>query len=232
MMLNLRSLAAPGIKAVKDNWRAIVLIQICFLAFVITYYAVPSMHSLPQQIEAFRNKIGPKVFVVGTIWIVSILVPEIAKLVTKSGSEKMTIKDLILRMVYFAAIGISVDYLYQWMGVAFGQGPHFDVIAKKVAVDMFLYSPFVSMPLAAITFLYRDMDFSWMRTVEALKQGEFLKRTMPLLVTCWMYFGPVTMAMYSLPVELNFPVAMAANAAWGIIVVAVGTHKTPEGELV
>jgi hypothetical protein len=95
---------------------------------------------------------------------------------------------------------------------------------------MLIYSPLVSMPLAAVTFLYRDMQFSWPRTVEALKRGEFWRRFVPLLVTCWMYFGPVTLAMYSLPVELNFPVAMAANAAWGIIVLAVGSNAIPIGE--
>jgi len=231
-MLNLRSLAGPGIKAVKDNWRAIVLIQICFIAFVIVYYTVPSMQALPQQIEAFKNRIGPKIFVVGIIWFVSILIPEAAKRLTKSKVESLTWKDLTLRMVYFAAIGISVDYLYTWMGATYGNGPHLSTVAKKVATDMFLYSPLVSMPLAAITFLYRDMDFSWPRTQAALRQGEFLKRFMPLLVTCWMYFGPVTMAMYSLPVELNFPVAMTANAAWGLIVLSVGANATPEGELV
>lgn len=189
------------------------------------YYALPSWHTLPQQIDAFRNRIGAPIFVVGTIWLVSILVPEIAKKITKSESKPLTWKDLVLRMTYFALVGLSVDYLYQLMGHYYGQGPHFDVIAKKFLTDMFVYSPLVSMPLGALTFLYQDSDFSWRRTVQALREGEFLKRMMPLLVTCWMYFGPVTIAMYSLPVELNYPVAMAANAAWGIIVVSVGTHK-------
>ena len=75
--------------------------------------------------------------------------------------------------------------------------------------------------------MFQDTNFSVSKTVEGLKQGEFAKRFMPLLVTCWMYFGPVTIAMYSLPVELQFPLAMAAQAAWGIIVVAVGSHNQP-----
>ena len=229
--MNFRSLAAPGIKAVKDNWRAIVFIQICFVAFVIIYYTVPSMQALPQHVENIRNKVGPKIFVVGLIWFVSIAVPEIAKRVTRTKADPITWRDLILRMVYFATIGLTVDALYTWMGAAYGNTLNFSTVAKKVLTDMFLYSPLVSMPLASITFLYRDMDFDWPRTKAALKQGEFWRRFMPLLVTCWMYFGPVTMAMYSLPVVLNFPVAMAANAAWGIIVLAVGANATPKGVL-
>lgn len=229
--MNIKALASPGIKAVKDNWRAIVLIQACFLAFVILFYTVPSFKSLPDSVESFRNKIGPQIFVVTTIWFVSIAIPEIAKRVARQKIERITWKDLLLRLIYFAVIGLSVDYLYTWMGSAYGTGPTLAPIAKKVATDMFLYSPLVSMPLAAITFLYRDMDFSWERTSKALKRGEFWRRFFPLLMTCWMYFGPVTLAMYSLPVALNFPVAMAANAAWGIIVLSVGSNATPEGEL-
>ncbi len=207
-----------------------MLIQICFVAFVVIFYTVPGMQNLPERVQEFRAKIGPQVFVVGTIWFVSILIPELAKRLTGTQTQRMTWRDLLLRLVYFAVIGLSVDYLYTWMGHAYGNGPHLDSVAKKVATDMFLYSPLVSMPLAAITFLYRDTGFSWALTKQALRQGEFWKRFMPLLVTCWMYFGPVTMAMYSLPVALNFPVAMTANAAWGIIVLSVGAHATAPKE--
>jgi hypothetical protein len=226
--VNFKSLTAPGIKAVKDNWRAIVLIQICFLAFVILFYTVPAMYSLPDRVTSYRATVGPLIFVVGSIWFVSIVVPEIAKLVTKSKSERLTWKDLVLRMIYFAVIGISIDLLYSWMGTNYGSTATLTVVAKKVLTDMLLYTPLFSMPLAVITFLFKDRDYSASGTVDGLKHGEFPKRFLPLLVTCWMYFGPVTIAMYSLPVVLNFPLAMASQAAWGIIVVAVGSHQSPE----
>ena len=226
--MNLKTLTAPGIKAVKDNWRAIVLIQVCFLTFVILYYTIPAMHSLPQRITSYREKVGSAVFVVGTIWFVSIIVPEIAKLVTRSEAKKLSWKDFVLRMVYFAIIGLSVDALYVWMGNTYGREAVLGTVVKKVLTDMLVYSPGFSMPLAVFTFLYQDYQFSTRKAIDGLKQGEFARRFMPLLVTCWMYFGPVTIAMYSLPVELQFPLAMAAQAAWGIIVVAVGSHKPPE----
>ena len=226
--MNLKSLTAPGIKAVKDNWRAIILIQICFLIFVVLYYTVPSMHDLPIRVTEYRAKVGSAIFVVGTIWFVSIVAPEIAKLVTRSEAKKLTWKDLVLRMVYFAIIGLSVDALYVWMGNTYGREAVLSTVIKKVLTDMLVYSPGFSMPLAVITFLYQDSLFSTQKTLAGLKKGEFAKRFMPLLVTCWMYFGPVTIAMYSLPVELQFPLAMAAQAAWGIIVVAVGSQEPPE----
>ena len=224
----MRSLIAPGIKAVRDNWRAIVLIQVCFLTFVILFYTIPALHDLPNRVTSYREKVGSAIFVVGTIWFVSIVVPEIAKLITRSGANRITWKDLILRMVYFAIIGLSVDALYVWMGNAYGREAVLGTVVKKVLTDMLIYSPGFSMPLAVVTFLYQDSQFSFSKSVEGLKNGAFAKRFMPILVTCWMYFGPVTIAMYSLPVELQFPLAMAAQAAWGIIVVAVGSHEPPE----
>ncbi len=185
------------------------------------------MHTLPNRVIEYRTKVGPLVFVIGSIWFVSIVVPEIAKLVTRSKAQKITAKDVVLRMIYFAAIGISIDLLYSWMGHTYGSEATLTTVTKKVLTDMLLYTPLFSMPLAVVTFLFKDSNYSLSKTVDGLKHGEFPKRFMPLLVTCWMYFGPVTIAMYSLPVALNFPLAMAAQAAWGIIVVAVGSHEEP-----
>jgi len=222
---------APGIKAVKDNWRPILLIQFCFLVFVVLFYTVPSFQNLPDLIDAFKTSIGPPTFVVGMIWFVSIIIPEIAKMLTGIKGEKLTWKDLVLRMVYFATIGISINMLYDWMNVAIGNDVSPGSIAKKLAIDQLIYSPFFSMPLATLTFLYRDTGFSFEKAIAKLKQGEFWRRFFPLYATCIMYFGPVGIAMYSLPLGLTFPVAMAAQAAWGIIVVAVGSHKEPDTAL-
>jgi hypothetical protein len=229
--LNLKSLIAPGIKAVKDNWRPIVLIQVCFLIFVILYYTVPSIQGLPDKIDGFKRSVGAIPFVLGVIWFVSIVVPEIAKRITGQKVEPIGWKDLVLRMVYFASIGISINWLYDWMNVFIGSDVKIGTVMKKILVDQLIYSPLISMPLATLTFLYRDTKFSTAKSTEKLKQGEFPKRYFPLLMTCFMYFGPVTIAMYSLPLGLTFPVAMTAQAAWGIIVVAVGSHKEPEAAL-
>ncbi len=219
---------APGIKAVKDNWRPILLIQFCFLVFVVLFYTVPSFQNLPDKIDAFKKSVGPLYFVVGMVWFVSIIIPEIAKRVTGLKGDRLTWKDVVLRMVYFATIGISINMLYDWMNVAIGSDVSPVTIVKKLAIDQLIYSPLFSMPLATLTFLYRDTNFSTEESIAKLKQGEFWKRFFPLYATCIMYFGPVGIAMYSLPLGLTFPVAMAAQAAWGIIVVAVGSHKEPE----
>jgi hypothetical protein len=222
---------APGIKAVKDNLRPIVLIQFCFLIFVVLFYTVPSMQNLPDKIDAFKKSVGPLYFVVGMVWFVSIIIPEIAKRVTGLKGDRLTWKDVVLRMVYFATIGISINMLYDWMNVAIGSDVSPVTIVKKLAIDQLIYSPLFSMPLATLTFLYRDTNFSTEKSIAKLKQGEFWKRFFPLYATCIMYFGPVGIAMYSLPLGLTFPVAMAAQAAWGIIVVAVGSHKEPDPPL-
>ena len=198
---------------------------------MVLFYTVPSLQNLPDRIDAFKKSIGPLVFVVGMIWFVSIIIPEVAKRATGQKGDKLTWKDILLRMVYFATIGISINLLYDWMNVAIGSDVAPGTILKKLAIDQLIYSPLFSMPLATLTFLYRDTNFSAEKSLLKLKQGEFWKRFFPLYATCIMYFGPVGIAMYSLPLGLTFPVAMAAQAAWGIIVVAVGSHKEPEPAL-
>jgi hypothetical protein len=195
---------------------------------VVLFYTVPSLQNLPDRIDTFKKSVSPLIFVVGMIWFVSIIIPEAAKRLTGLKGDPLTWKDLLLRMVYFATIGISINMLYDWMNVAIGNDVAPGTIVKKLAIDQLIYSPLFSMPLATLTFLYRDTNFSVEKSRLKLKQGEFWKRFFPLYATCIMYFGPVGIAMYSLPLGLTFPVAMAAQAAWGIIVVSVGSHKETE----
>jgi hypothetical protein len=223
--LNLRQLAAPGINAVKEHWRPIVLIQACFVVFVILYFSTGVLKGLPATIDGFKAKVGEFPFTIVTIWIVSLLVPELAKFVTRQPLTKHTWKSIVTRLAYFATIGFTLVFFYNWMNEVYGTSNDVLNVARKVLTDQFVYSALFSMPVAAITFLYEDSGFRFAEMVKRLKQGEFWKRYFPLMVTCLCYFGPVTVVMYSVPLALQFPLAMCAQAAWGIIVVSVGSRE-------
>lgn len=223
--LKLRELAQPGIDAVKKNCRPIILIQACFVVFVILFFATDVLKGLPNAIDGFKAKVGELPFAVGTIWIVSLIVPEIAKFVTRQPVTKHTWKSIVTRLIYFATIGITITFFYKWMNVAYGTSVDLVNIAKKVLTDQFGYSFFFSMPIAAMTFLFEDSGFSGSEWLRRMKKGEFWQRFFSLMVTCLCYFGPVCIVMYSVPLALQFPLAMTAQAAWGIIVVSVGSQN-------
>jgi hypothetical protein len=221
---NIKTYAAPGVNAIRSNWKPILLIQVCFLVFVVLFYQFPSLQALPKQADDLKSKWG-LVYTLGSMWIVSIAIPEIAKLVTGQKENRLKPIDWIYLMVLYGIIGIGLSLFYDATAKIVGTEVNFVNVVKKIALDQFVFSVFFSMPFNAISFLFREKGFSIAKTREAIYQGALIKKYFEMLMTCWMYFGPMTVAIYSLPVELNYPVSMAAQAAWGIIVVSVGSQK-------
>jgi hypothetical protein len=204
--------------------KPIILIQICFLVFVVLYYAIPSWQSLPETIRSFREKWG-LVFTLGSVWVASLVIPEIAAIVTRHERPKTSFAGLLVKLAYFGFIALAVDTLYIFLSHQLGDKPSLGVVVAKIAFDMLVFSPFLSMPVAALTFMWIDSGLNFAAMRQKLSEGDFWKRYFPTLVTCWMYFGPVTIALYSLPLALNFPVSMAAQAAWGLIITSVGSRS-------
>jgi hypothetical protein len=218
-----RSHFLPGVQAIRNNWKPIVFIQFCFLVFVVLYYRLPSLSGLPQSVDALRGRWG-YVFTIGSIWIASVCVPELAKLVTRQVST-LKLRDILFLMFYYAIVGIALDIFYRSLGSIFGQGTDWLTVLKKMLADQLVFSCLISMPLAALTFMFKESNYQFGRFKEMFAEGEFMKRYLSLLATCWMYFGPLTVAIYSVPQALSYPISMAAQAAWGIIIVAVGSRK-------
>ncbi len=222
--IDVRALAAPGLASMRAARKPIILIQICFLIFVVLYYAIPSWQSLPETIRSFREKWG-LVFTLGSVWVASLVVPEVAAIVTRHARPKTSFAGLLVKLAYFGFIAIAVDTLYIFLSQQLGDKPSLGVLVAKIAFDMLIFSPLLSMPVAALTFMWIDSGLNFVAMRQKLAEGDFWKRYFPTLVTCWMYFGPVTVALYSLPLALNFPVSMAAQAAWGLIITSVGSRS-------
>jgi hypothetical protein len=224
--MNLRELAAPGVNAIWKNRKPILLIQVAFLIFVILFYKIPAFAKLPENMDTLKQRWG-LVYTLGSMWFVSILIPEIAKVVTGQRDNRLSWRDILYLMAFYGIMGLALDLFYTTIASIVGSDRSVGTLVKKVLLDQLGFSVFFSMPFSAVTFLFRDKDFSISETGKALRQGEFVRRYLPMLITCWMYFGPMAIAIYSLPTELNYPTSMAAQAAWGIIIVAVGTQKKP-----
>ncbi len=222
--IDVRTLAAPGLASMRAARKPIILIQICFLVFVVLYYAIPSWQSLPETIRSFREKWG-LVFTLGSVWVASLVIPDIAAIVTRHERPKTSFAGLLVKLAYFGFIALAVDTLYIFLSHQLGDKPSLGVVVAKIAFDMLVFSPFLSMPVAALTFMWIDSGLNFAAMRQKLSEGDFWKRYFPTLVTCWMYFGPVTIALYSLPLALNFPVSMAAQAAWGLIITSVGSRS-------
>ncbi len=125
---------------------------------------------------------------------------------------------MVFQLLFFAALGAYVDFLYRGLGALWGNAPDFATVGKKVLFDQFVSSPLVTIPFSTVAFVWKDSGFSAARTRDAFRaQGGFFVRYLPTLVTCWGFWGPVLVAVYAMPGDLQFPLFLAAQAAWTLL---------------
>ena len=214
-MSRLASAAARGVEAVRQNARPFLLVQAVAFALAAAYYLVPSAPQALAGAARFKREGGLPFAALATAFAGAIL-PELARLAT--GRKRTGAAEMGFQLVFFGFLGITVDLLYQGLGLLFGNDPSAATVAKKLLFDQFLYGPLVSIPISTLAFVWKDSGFSPERTRNAFRaQGGFFERYLPLLVTCWGFWAPVLVAVYAMPGDLQFPLFLAAQAAWSLL---------------
>lgn len=211
----LLSAAGRGAEAVRHNAKPFLLVQGVALLLALSYYMVPGAPEALAGVARFKRAGGVGFAALSTAFAGAVL-PEVARLAT--GRKRTGAAEMAFQLVFFGFLGVTVDLLYLGLGAVFGNDPSAATIGKKLLVDQFLYCPFVSMPISTVAFVWKDSGFSVARTRNAFRaHGGFLPRYLPLLVTCWGYWAPVLIAIYAMPGDLQFPLFLAVQAAWSLL---------------
>lgn len=220
-----RGVFRPGWQAVRSNWPPIVLIQVAAVVLVVLYYREPHTRAFADGIALLKSSSG----ILGVLLTGAVaggIMPEVAKAATgRLGrlSPAWLRKTLFTALVY-ACIGLSVDVFYKGLAVTLGDDSRPVTVILKTLVDQLVFSPFFSIPFATAMFDWRSVEFSFGRLGAALRDRWYMRRVMPGLVLCWVFWPPVLLCAYAMPLSLQFVFCMVIEAAWSIIFVFIASH--------
>lgn len=220
-----KSPLAQGWDALLLNWKPFLLIQACAFALVVFYHQSPWFQGATVGIGHFKTQ-GGLLFSAVANAIAGAILPQIAKRLAAPTSPRPTVKDIAFQLVFFAVLGIFVDVLYSTLAVLIGTDSSIRTVLTKLAIDQLVFSTLISIPFSVICYLWRDTDFSFSKTGHELKSGAFGRRYAPLIISCWGYWVPCALAVYTMPPSLQFCLFLCENAAWSLLLVTLGTrHK-------
>lgn len=225
----LAELAAPGIRSVRRNWPPILILQLAAMALLVCYYSNPSFRlALGQVAQAKEN--GGLVAAALAGAISAGLAPEAAKFFTGKLKkfDAAWLEKLAVTTFIYALIGVFVDILYRVQALAFGSGNAPVTLALKTAVDMLLFSPFISIPVACTLFVIYEVRYDPTKVLAELRDRFYRRRIAPSLLLCWCFWTPVLFCVYAFPVPLQFPIAMLGEAAWSVLFVFMNTQSGVE----
>lgn len=223
---NWHHLFAPGIAALRTLWKPFVLIQLCGLAVVVAYFNSEKTRYFCDQLAAIKLR-GGWPFAAVVMGCAAGFSPEVFKLIT--GVDRSFTRDrakyIAFNFAFFCMIGVLCDTFYRALAVTLGDRPNFVTVATKVLIDQLVLSPFITLPLLALAFTWRDSNFSIRTTASRLGMRWVRDRVGTLLVICWAYWFPMTILMYSLPASLTFIFGAIASSASAMVLTSVAARK-------
>lgn len=190
--------------AFRQNWLPCLLLNICAVALVWSYYRLPAVEGLWAAVAEFRvrwsyafaffsSALAAAILPFGVQWLMGTLAPQ------------NRLKRLAGLALFWAYRGVEIDLLYRVQAMLFGEGNDARTLVAKVAADQFIYTTLWAVPSYLVALRWIELDYSWKETKATLGRY-FWTRTFPtVLITNWLVWIPTASLVYSLPGPLQFP---------------------------
>lgn len=200
------------------------IVLLAALALVVSYYHVPVVTGLLNQVGEFRIA-GGYFFAAWLTAITSGFLPWLLRMFLPSLRPAHPIRDLIHSIVWWGFMGVVVSAFYEGLAWIFGSVPTPGVVFAKMACDMIGFTILIGAPGNAISHLWKDLGWDLKAFRAALRPGWYRRIVVPNLLPNWVVWGPGTAIFYSLPVELQLPVANAIGTCWALMCVRIAAHS-------
>jgi len=224
----MKEIIAPGVKAMRESWRPILVIWMCaaLVVFLNGRWA-PVTHF--AEWSAVQKANGGLLFVIVAGAISCGAFPEVAKWI--SGKLEMNREWLGLTCFtgfVYAIISLQVDIFYRGQAALFGHGSDPMTLFKKTLVDMLVFSVFLSIPTATGLFNMRKESWRPSAFFKAWTPKGFRELVLPGLVPCWIFWTPVLLLTYSLDLKIQWLFANVIEGAWAVLFVYIQLHEKHE----
>ncbi len=125
-------------------------------------------------------------------------------------------------------MGMIVDALYRGQALIFGNEATVSVVAAKVMFDQFIFSPFVSAPLTAWLYDWKNSRYSFANLERFFTRDYLLDVIVPLQFAGWGVWIPLVTIIYSLPSLLQIPMFALALSLWVMLFTWMSEQRAKE----
>lgn len=211
-----------GLDAARQNLVPGLLLQIPLLIVVLGFYFFPPTQTIFERVAAWKTA-GGYLFSFGVAIAAGAILPELLRAIAfqKGRITEKNLKSLLFTAPFWGVLGVCVDAFYRAQTAWFGSEIAFDVIARKVAVDQFIYSPFFAVPVTAAGYAWRNQGFKWHGVGDLFKPTGYYYHVLPTLMANWCVWLPAVSIIYSLPPLLQIPLFGFALSFWVLIVTTI-----------
>ena len=205
-MVSKQSNGARLVSNIKSALGANLLPGLCLQLFALTiglsYFYWPASQQTFQFFADLKAEYGAVYAVISTS-IFGGLLPFLYLFL--SGKVRfLPLTQLLFYIIIWAGLGGLINAFYGLQIVLFGEGTDWLTILKKTSFDQFVFTVFVTSPLIALAFLWKDQQFNWQKT--KMYFDDLIKVQIPTtIVTTWIIWIPAVSLIYMMPSNLQIP---------------------------
>ena len=205
-MISKQSNGARLVTNIKSAMGANLLPGLCLQLFALTiglsYFYWPASQQTFQFFADLKAEYGAVYAVISTS-IFGGLLPFLYLFL--SGKVRfLPLTQLLFYIIIWAGLGGLINAFYGLQIVLFGEGTDWLTILKKTSFDQFVFTVFVTSPLIALAFLWKDQQFNWQKT--KMYFDDLIKVQIPTtIVTTWIIWIPAVSLIYMMPSNLQIP---------------------------
>lgn len=188
--------------AIGANLLPGVCLQLFALTIGLSYFYWPASQPMFQFFADLKLEYGALYAVISTALFGGLL-PFVYMFM--SGKIRfLPFSQLLFYVLIWAFLGGLINGFYGFQVVLFGDGNDWLTIVKKTAFDQFVFSTFLTGPMIALAFLWKDQQFNWQKT--KMHFDELIKVQIPTtVVTTWIIWIPAVSVIYMMPSNLQIP---------------------------
>ncbi len=213
-------------RAIRANLLPGLLLQAVMGGFLSLYLLHDGTRQFLVRVAEVKYETGYW-FAFVSYLISAALLPEILRVVFFQGGKatRSNLWNFLTAAPFWGLMGMLVDLFYRGQALWFGVGHDGLTILIKVLVDQFLFSPFLSSPLAVGYFSWRDLHFSVPAARSIFRPGFYFDRIFPVQVAGWCIWIPGVCLVYFMPSELQIPVATLLQSFWVLVFLLVNRPR-------
>lgn len=204
------------------------LILAAATALVVCYYQVPAVKAWLAPIGAL-NQSAPTLFALVCTALTAGLIPWGFRMAMPQLRPARPWLDLGHSLVWWALMGIVVRYFYAFQGALFGYEVSWQVVCLKVLVDQACFTVLCGAPFNAISHLWKDLNWNTAELRQAMRPGWYRRLVLPNLLPNFLVWLPGNILFYSMPAELQLPVANCIGCFWALMCVRIAAHSGTKG---
>ena len=225
--MNLRAAIQTGLRAARANLLPGLLLQALMLCFLAAYLLHDGTHAFLTRVGEVRQEMSYG-FSLATYIVSGALFPELLRIVffQKGHLLRANLWNFFTAAPLWAGLGMLVDFFYRCQNEWFGTGNAWQIIAAKVLVDQFLYSPFLANPIASAYLAFRASGLNAATAREVFSWNFVVEKMLPTQIAGWAVWIPGVCLVYFMPPLLQLPTAVLIHCFWVLLLTSLHERES------